>query len=228
MRGLLLLVFLGSLALLLSGCGASKTTELGLVNGSLRSCPEAPNCVSSMATDAEHRVEPFQLQVPAEEAWAAAKEAILKLQRTEIVSSTDDYLHAECRSAVFGFVDDLELQLLAEQQIAIRSAARTGYYDFGVNRDRGEAPPVTCGGGDSLGLLLVLREPHCLLIFEGPSGKGKGRLLTGGLFLFAADGNLHIFQRYFFISSANFSGGSSYMNRYRTLPCLSWRKTVVV
>ena len=48
-----------------------------------------------------------------------------------------DYLHAECRSAVFGFVDDLELNLRpAEGIIAVRSASRLGYSDLGVNRKR--------------------------------------------------------------------------------------------
>ena len=139
MTGLKLLAAFGTFALLLNGCGTSKTAEIGLVNGSLRPCPDSPNCVSSMATNADQHVEPFQFQAAPGEAWEAANQAILKLPRTQIISSTDDYLHAESRSSVFGFVDDLELQLLTEQrQIEIRSAARTGYYDLGVNRKRVE------------------------------------------------------------------------------------------
>ena len=61
------------------------------------------------------------------------------LPRTRIVSETDEYLHAECSSAVFGFVDDLELYLRPTHDvIAIRSAARLGHSDFGVNRKRVE------------------------------------------------------------------------------------------
>lgn len=61
------------------------------------------------------------------------------LPRTAIVMQTDDYLHAECSSALFGFVDDLELHLRPEQNlIAVRSAARLGRSDFGVNRKRVE------------------------------------------------------------------------------------------
>jgi uncharacterized protein (DUF1499 family) len=37
------------------------------------------------------------------------------LPRTKIISETSDYLHAECTSAVFGFVDDLELHLRAAE-----------------------------------------------------------------------------------------------------------------
>jgi len=52
---------------------------------------------------------------------------------------TDDYLHAECSSAFFGFVDDIELHLRSAQGvIAVRSAARLGHSDLGVNRKRVE------------------------------------------------------------------------------------------
>jgi len=82
----------------------------------------------------------FQLVVPPDEGWRAVRTAIEGLPRTKIVSSTDDYLHAECSSAVFGFVDDLELHLRpAEKLIAVRSAARLGYSDLGVNRKRVES-----------------------------------------------------------------------------------------
>lgn len=65
--------------------------------------------------------------------------AIQALPKTDIVTSTSDYIHAECRSRVFGFVDDLEVQLRrAEKVIAVRSASRTGYSDLGVNRRRVE------------------------------------------------------------------------------------------
>jgi uncharacterized protein (DUF1499 family) len=61
----------------------------------------------------------------------------LTLPRTRIVNETTGYLHAECQSALFGFIDDLELDLRpAESAIAIRSASRIGYSDFGVNRRR--------------------------------------------------------------------------------------------
>lgn len=133
------LAVLGSCAFLMSACGVSTTTEIGLANDNLRPCPSSPNCVSSTAADSFRRVGPFQLQVPPDEAWAAAKKIIVKLPRTQVVSFKDNYLHAECYSAVFGFVDDLELQLLPGQnQIAVRSAARSGYYDFGVNLKRVE------------------------------------------------------------------------------------------
>lgn len=65
--------------------------------------------------------------------------AVAGSPRTKIIAQTDNYLHAECSSAVFGFVDDLELHLRPEQNlIAVRSAARLGRSDLGVNRRRVE------------------------------------------------------------------------------------------
>jgi uncharacterized protein (DUF1499 family) len=65
--------------------------------------------------------------------------AVSSLPRTTIVDDSGQYLHAECRSAVFRFVDDLELHLRPDEgAIAVRSASRLGYSDFGVNRGRVE------------------------------------------------------------------------------------------
>ena len=102
-------------------------------------CPPRPNCVSSDAPDAEHAVEAFALKAPPETAWTEVHEVIESMPRTRIVKLTTSYLHAECQSAVFHFVDDLELELRADEgTIAVRSASRLGYSDLGVNRERVE------------------------------------------------------------------------------------------
>jgi len=139
MKYVIILAILGSFAFLISACGTRTTPKIGLANGDLRPCPSSPNCVSSTATDPAHRVGPFTLQVPPDEAWATVRKIVLNLPRTQVVIFQDGYLHAKCRSAIFEFVDDLELHLLPVQnQISIRSAARSGYFDFGVNRERVE------------------------------------------------------------------------------------------
>lgn len=122
-----------------AGCAGTRPPNLGDLGGSLAPCPSSPNCVSSDADDAHH-VAPFQLSVEPAEGWRAARKAVLALPRARIISETDGYLHAECRSALLGFVDDLELQLRpGAGLIAVRSASRLGYSDRGVNRDRVEA-----------------------------------------------------------------------------------------
>lgn len=122
----------------LTACGGGqKAANLGVQNSLLSPCPASPNCVSSDATDADHQIPAFQLTTSPAEAWSFVRQRVSELPKTKIITETADYLHAECRSAVFGFVDDLELYLRPEQGlIAVRSAARLGYSDFGVNRRR--------------------------------------------------------------------------------------------
>ena len=57
--------------------------------------------------------------------------------RSRIVTQADHYLHAEFRSRILGFVDDVEF-LVDETNsvIQFRSASRVGYSDLGVNRRR--------------------------------------------------------------------------------------------
>lgn len=117
----------------------SKPPALGVSAGRLRECPRSPNCVCSDARES-HRVGAFPLALPSADAWARVREAVSALPRTRVVTATDDYLHAECRSRLFGFVDDLELHLRPrEHVVAVRSASRIGYSDLGANRARVDA-----------------------------------------------------------------------------------------
>jgi len=119
------------------GCAGAPPETLGLRDGRLAACPSSPNCVSSEAADAAHAVAPLIPAVPPAQAFALAIEALSALPRTTLVTRTQDYAHAECRSALLGFVDDVELHL-RDGRIAIRSASRVGYSDLGVNRRRVE------------------------------------------------------------------------------------------
>ncbi|MCK4705373.1 MAG: DUF1499 domain-containing protein [Gammaproteobacteria bacterium] len=123
----------------LFSCSGQRPTNLGITDNKLAACPSSPNCVSSDASDERHKVLAIKFNALANDAWEITKQTVVKLPRTQIVSETPDYLHAECTSAVFGFVDDLELQLRpSDGIISIRSASRLGHSDFGVNRERVE------------------------------------------------------------------------------------------
>lgn len=123
----------------LFSCAGTRPSNLGVKESRLAPCPSSPNCVSSDDDDAAHKISALQLAMAPEKAWPAVRAAVGNLPRTEIIAQTEDYLHAECRSAVFGFVDDLELYLRpAQNLIAVRSAARLGRSDLGVNRRRVE------------------------------------------------------------------------------------------
>lgn len=116
-----------------------RPRSLGLTDGRLSACPSSPNCVCSDETGTSHAIEPLRLAIQAADAWPLVAEAVRDLPRTRIVSNSADYIHAECASNLLGFVDDLELHLRTdEKNIAVRSASRLGYSDFGVNRRRVE------------------------------------------------------------------------------------------
>lgn len=124
----------------LLSCSDKRPAARGPSDSRLAPCPSSPNCFSSDDRDSDHKIAPFQLVKPANEVWPVVQELVSELPRTRIIKETGDYLHAECRSFLFGFVDDLELHLRpANGIIAVRSAARSGYADFGVNRRRIES-----------------------------------------------------------------------------------------
>ena len=103
----------------------------------LKPCGPFPNCVCSRS-DARprHRVEPLAVTGDPFAAFARLKGLLEAAERTEIVSATDRRLHATCRTRM-GFVDDLECLLCPEDGVIhVRSAARVGISDFGVNRAR--------------------------------------------------------------------------------------------
>jgi uncharacterized protein (DUF1499 family) len=118
---------------------ARKPENLGIVDGRLAPCPDSTNCVSTDAEDPVHRIDPIAFEGPTDQALARLKQAIATIPRMRIVSEQDGYLHAEARSLIFRFVDDVEFLVTGdEKRIHIRSASRLGSTDLGVNRDRVE------------------------------------------------------------------------------------------
>ncbi len=114
-------------------------TDLGAVEGRLKPCPDRPNCVSSQAPGAQH-VEALGFGDSPAAAIGRLKRILDGMPRTRVVAETTHYLRAEAASRVFGFVDDMEFLVdPAAGVIHVRSAARMGYSDFGVNRRRIEA-----------------------------------------------------------------------------------------
>jgi uncharacterized protein (DUF1499 family) len=138
MRVMILGIFpLISFSILALGCSGS---DLGSVTeGRLRGCPRSPNCVSTFSTDPTHRIVPIPFRGNLEEARERMIKIVTSMKRSSIVKVDKQYLHLEFRSALFRFVDDVEFYFdEKEKLIHFRSASRSGYYDFGVNRRRME------------------------------------------------------------------------------------------
>ena len=102
-------------------------------------CPNKPNCVSSQSTDTARYVAPLQYAGSLSDARKKLIEVLKNTKRLILVKNEADYIQAEFRSLMFRFVDDVEFYFPPDEKIIhVRSASRTGYYDFGVNRRRVE------------------------------------------------------------------------------------------
>jgi uncharacterized protein (DUF1499 family) len=117
------------------GCSAHSSDSKSGGEIPMAPCPESPNCVSSIHADDKHFIEPLSYSETLESAYRKLTTIISSQPRTRIVARQANYIHAEFKSRVFGFVDDVEFYFSSDQPVIhVRSASRTGYSDFGVNR----------------------------------------------------------------------------------------------
>jgi uncharacterized protein (DUF1499 family) len=125
------------LMVLMTSCSGKRPRNIGIKENRLSPCPDKPNCVSSFEEGEEHGIAPLAYTGERASAMERLAAVIRELPRTLIVARKDNYIHAEFRSRIFRFVDDVEfLALDGEKIIHLRSASRTGYSDLGVNRKR--------------------------------------------------------------------------------------------
>jgi uncharacterized protein (DUF1499 family) len=113
---------------------SKRPDNLGVRDGKLAPCKRSPNCVSSQASpsDAQHYIAPIHGTME------AVRAAVQAMPRTTVVSEKSNYLHAEFRTKLMRYVDDVEL-FFDGQVVQVRSCSRLGRRDFGVNRKRIEA-----------------------------------------------------------------------------------------
>lgn len=112
----------------------------GLSDNSLSPCPDKPNCVCSENNhDTQHYLAPLSITTDKMPIAMHAIETSIKSLGGKIQIQDNHYLAATFSSSFFGFIDDVEFRIDAEkQQVHIRSAARTGHSDFGVNQKRAQ------------------------------------------------------------------------------------------
>ncbi len=131
---------IGALGMFAFSAMTPRPNNLGIKNGQLTPAPASPNCVSSTATDDVHKIQPFTFSGPAKDAVTKLKSIVRSMTGSNIVVEEERYLHAEFRSRIFRYVDDVEFLVHADDQlIHFRSASRVGHSDLGVNRARMEA-----------------------------------------------------------------------------------------
>jgi uncharacterized protein (DUF1499 family) len=101
-------------------------SDLGVHGGALSACASPAHCARANWSTADPQA-----------ALAALVPAVAAMPRTEIVEQADGYRHATATSALFGFVDDLELYAdPAHGVLQARSVSRLGDSDLGVNSRR--------------------------------------------------------------------------------------------
>jgi uncharacterized protein (DUF1499 family) len=111
-------------------------------DGRLPPCPPTPNCVSSdaPADDSTHHIAPLAAGEDPRATWERLTAWVKDAPRWTIVEQRDGYLHAEARTRLLRFVDDVMFHLREDDGvIAMRSASHMGYSDLGTNRRRLEA-----------------------------------------------------------------------------------------
>ena len=127
---LIVLILLVCVAFFFLGMKSKSGSAIGLVDGKLAACPSSPNCASSEEGAPEKKkVKPLAGSL------SQAKQAITALGGT-IITDQEDYVSATFTSAIFKFVDDVELRPGPNGSVHIRSASRVGYSDRGANKKR--------------------------------------------------------------------------------------------
>ena len=102
-----------------------------------KECPPTPNCVSSETLLKERFIKRFKTGNRPAESWELLTRILEKTSNCRVMSRDSSYIHAEFRTRLLRFVDDVEFRLESEtSEIAVRSSSRLGYSDLGTNRRR--------------------------------------------------------------------------------------------
>jgi len=137
------MIIIGAIAFVIAGFAvlgymSRSGTAPGLRDGKLTSCPKRPNCVSSEnPKDTKHFTAPLDFPGEDPAKIRIALRQVIEDMGGRIMTQQDNYIAAEFRSLIFGFIDDFEIRIDEEnRQIHVRSGSRVGYKDRGVNRHR--------------------------------------------------------------------------------------------
>ena len=104
----------------------------------LKKCPSSPNCVCTIDAEVDKKkMEALSYSGSLADAKTAIKEAIAGMKRTQLQAEEADYLHFTFKTALGGFIDDVEFEFDdVSKKINFRSASRVGYSDMGANKRR--------------------------------------------------------------------------------------------
>lgn len=144
MKTVLIIAIVGALAIVVAfvilGIQSRGGQAPGMAGSRLKPCGEQPNCVASgVASNSDHAVAPLRIQPgQSDAAWIRLVEVIVATGGV-VQENAPPYLAATFTSKIFGFVDDFECLIDRDAGVIdVRAAARVGYSDMNVNRQRVE------------------------------------------------------------------------------------------
>ena len=126
------------ITLVIQGVNSRKGKAPGLIDGKLTKCSKKPNCVCSDVTnDDQHYISPLVLTHDSIRDKRSLIKDIINDMGGVLVLEKENYFSFNFTSALFGFVDDVEIRFDSnDRAIHFRSASRVGTSDLGENRKR--------------------------------------------------------------------------------------------
>ncbi|MGL4687074.1 MAG: DUF1499 domain-containing protein [Fusobacteriaceae bacterium] len=116
-------IILGVFMFIFIGCSAVENKS----NIFFSPCPTSPNCSIQSITFQENNLEIVKKEIIAN----------ITLLGGTIVSDQNEYIKSSFKSNIFKFEDIAEFHIDMENKtLHIKSAAQSGWYDFGVNSKR--------------------------------------------------------------------------------------------
>jgi uncharacterized protein (DUF1499 family) len=138
MKPILLITPLLTTALVLTGCVVFPQPQEEKTE-SLYWCPPAHSCVSTEAETVFHRIRPFELIMPMNEAWPIIRATVENMQGTSIQSEHEGYIYAHSYTRVFHFLDFFEVLAVPEEnRLNVRSSSLIALTDLFANYFRTE------------------------------------------------------------------------------------------
>lgn len=127
------------IVILLTGCGRTVPEGLGVIDNKLVECPDSPNCVSTQTKKEDAQIDPIKYKVDDATAYKLLLQVVEGNKLANVISKTNNYIHAAYFTKSKIFIDDVEFYIDAEANlIHFRSASRVGHSDLGANRKRME------------------------------------------------------------------------------------------
>ena len=117
---------------------ANTTSNQNLNKTPLKKCPDKPNCINTEYPEqTRHYLPAIDFPDSKKEQLLSQVKILIVNMGGVIIKEEKYYIAATFTSSLFKFIDDFELrQDNATHKLHIRSASRTGYSDFGVNKRR--------------------------------------------------------------------------------------------